>query len=164
MPPSDHEKEKIERLRRAMYSRTYADKLGPRERRSLESEHSGVPEDWQHKPEPVRREDLPLEAMLRPQRKKKSYSVLKLTLLTAAVFFVGAILFFGYYLFFGGASSISARNIDIAITGPTNIASAAPSPRSSHRPIMRSSSRHPRSRSRSKVIPKQYRASQCNSR
>ena len=126
MPPSDHEKEKIERLRRAMYSRTYADKLGPRERRSLESEHSGVPEDWAHKPEALRPEDLPLEAMLRPQRKKKSYSVLKLTLLTAAVFFVGAILFFGYYLFFGGASSISARNIDIAITGPTHIAGGEP--------------------------------------
>src|SRR3989344_5522280 len=126
MPPSDHEKEKIERLRRAMYSRTYADKLGPRERRSLESEHSGVPEDWAHKPEALRPEDLPLEAMLRPQRKKQSYSVLKLTLLVAAVFFIGAIIFFGYYLFFGGASSISARNIDIAITGPANIAGGEP--------------------------------------
>ncbi|RJQ35562.1 hypothetical protein C4568_00745 [Candidatus Parcubacteria bacterium] len=127
MPPSDHEGEKIERLRRAMYSRTYADKLGPRERRVLENEPTGVPEDWQHKPEPIKPEDLPLEAMLRPQRRKKgAYSILKFALLAAAVFFVGAILFFGYYLFFGGASSISARNIDIAITGPAQIAGGEP--------------------------------------
>ncbi len=126
MPPADHEKEKIERLRRAMYSRTYADKLGPRERRTLDTEQKGVPEDWQHKPEPIKPEDLPLDAMLRPQRQKKSYPVLMLMLLAAGVFFVGAILFFGYYLFFDGASSASARNVDIAITGPTHIAGGEP--------------------------------------
>lgn len=122
MPPSDHEKEKIERLRRAMYSRTYADKLGPRERRALDEEMSNVPEDWQPHEGP---QDVPLDRVMRPQ-KKPSYPILKLSLLVAAVFFVGAILFFVYYLFFGGASSISSRNIDIAITGPAEIAGGEP--------------------------------------
>lgn len=124
MPPSDHENEKIERLRRAMYSRTYAEKLGPRERRQLEENPSSIPEDWQHE-EKLRPNELPLEAILRP-RPKATYPILKLMLLGAAVFFVGAIFFFLYYLFFGGASSISARNIDIAITGPTQIAGGEP--------------------------------------
>ena len=124
MPPSDHENEKIERLRRAMYSRTSADKLGPRERRELEEHPSSIPEDWQHE-EKLRPNEMPLEAILRP-KPKPMYPVLKIALLGAAIFFVGALLFFLYYLFFGGASSISARNIDIAITGPTQIAGGEP--------------------------------------
>lgn len=122
MPPSEHENDKIERLRRAMYSRKYGEQMGPRERRALEESESSVPEDWARRqeerpPKPV----LPLEAIFVEQR-KRVLPILKWALGIAAVFFVCAILFFVYYLYFGGESAISARNIDIAITGPGQIA------------------------------------------
>ena len=47
MPPSGEE-ERIEQLRREMYSRKFGDEIGPRERRQLEEERSDVREDWPH--------------------------------------------------------------------------------------------------------------------
>ncbi len=118
MPPF-HEEEKIGRLRRAMYSRKYADKLGERERRGLEEGVSTVPEDWQHEPE-NKLTITPLEMIMRPPEPSRARGALKWILAAAVVFFVGAILFFVYYLYFG-MSAISARNIDIAITGPAQV-------------------------------------------
>ena len=49
MPPeSENEKEKLERLREAMYSRTISEKLHPRERRLLDTERSpqSAMSDW----------------------------------------------------------------------------------------------------------------------
>lgn len=107
-----------------MYSRKYADSLGPRERRTLEPEREQVPEDWEH---PEEREGvpvtiLPLEAMFSRASPSKIHAIARWLLVAAGLFFVGALGFFVYYLFFGGASAISARNIDIAITGPAQIA------------------------------------------
>ena len=121
MPP-DHEEEKIERLQRAMYSRKYGDEIGPRERRQFEPEQSAVPDDWRHVEQRPGKMMTPLEAIMRPPAPSRVRAILKWTLTAAIVFFVCAIGFFIYYLYFGGASSISARNIDIQITGPAKIA------------------------------------------
>ncbi len=122
MPPN-HEEEKLEQLRRTMYSRKYSDQMGPRERRAFESEQSAVPEDWEHaeREREQGRVLTPLEAIMRPPKPSRVRGILKWTLAAAAVFFVCAIAFFIYYLYFGGASAISTRNIDIAITGPAEI-------------------------------------------
>lgn len=47
MEPSEHEKEKIERLRRAMYSRSLSGMLGERPRHTLEKAQQVVGEDWE---------------------------------------------------------------------------------------------------------------------
>lgn len=121
MPPY-HEEEKIQRLKRAMYSRKYADKLGDRERREMEEGKSSVPEDWAHE-ERVNAPTLtPLQMVMRPPAPSRARGILKWVLGAAFVFFLAAIAFFLYYLYFGGASAISARNIDIVITGPAQIA------------------------------------------
>jgi hypothetical protein len=48
-PQPEHEKEKVERLREAMYSRALSDKIHPRERRELEEAKSVVLDDWKRK-------------------------------------------------------------------------------------------------------------------
>ena len=59
------EEEKIDRLRRAMYSRKFSDELGARERRPLDPKHEEVPEDWQHAEHTdAPKITLPLEAMM----------------------------------------------------------------------------------------------------
>ncbi len=104
-----------------MYSRKYADKLGERERRELDEEKYTVPEDWEHEPEKQVQVVSQLEAVMRPPRPSRARGVLKWVLGASLMFFLAAIAFFIYYLYFGGASAISARNIDIAITGPAQI-------------------------------------------
>lgn len=123
MPPY-HEEEKIGRLRRAMYSRKFGDTLGSRERRKLDPGHEEIPEDWeQGAAQSEKPTSLPLDAMLlRPAAPSRARAIMGWILVAAGLFFVGTLGFFAYYLFFGGASAISSRNIDIAITGPTQIA------------------------------------------
>lgn len=120
MPPNPEE-EKIARLRQAMYSRKYAQRLGERQRRELGQKQSAVPDDWQHEVRPGGPTQTPLEQFMGPPRPSPVRGLLKWTLGVAAIFFVGALAFFAYYLFFGGGSSISARNIDILISGPDQI-------------------------------------------
>ncbi|HWP61727.1 MAG TPA: hypothetical protein VN495_03920 [Candidatus Paceibacterota bacterium] len=124
MPPQG-DNDKIDRLRRAIYSRKYADQLGERERRALEAGHTDVPEDWQH--EEVKKEapqtKLPLEemAMQYVPAPSRTGGILKWILLAAALFFVAALAFFIYYLYFGGGAGLSQHNIDISVTGPSQI-------------------------------------------
>lgn len=120
MPPHDEE-EKIGRLRRAMYSRKFSDSLGPRERRKLDPEREEVPEDWEHEDAKEAPTILPLEAMM-PPRASAVRAIVRWALIASGIFFAGTLIFFAYYLFFGGAFAISSRNIDIAITGPAQIA------------------------------------------
>jgi len=120
MPPRDDE-EKIERLRRAMYSRKFGGMLGPRERRTLEQAREQVPADWEHPQMKEAPERLPLEAMM-ISAPSKARAIVGWVLVAAGLFFVAALGFFVYYLFFGGGSAISSRNIDIAVSGPAQIA------------------------------------------
>ncbi len=120
MPPERHDQEGIDKLRGAMYSRKYGNEIGPRPRHEFETEEPRIAEDWEHK-EPKRTQIDLLPAMVLPKR-NRTYSALKWLLGTSVLFFAGAIAFFVYYLFFGGAAGISARNIDISVTGPAEIA------------------------------------------
>jgi len=121
MEPADHEKEKIERLRRAMYSRDISDKLQDHPEHTLEPNRSIVGEDWK-RPEPQLSSTIVAPRVIGMAR-----SALRWVLGTSIVFFVGALLFFGYYFTFGGgALPASPGNIDIAITGPTQIAGGEP--------------------------------------
>lgn len=116
MEPSEHEQEKIERLRRAMYSRVYADKLKPRERREMQPPAPGAPEDFV-RPEPHFEGTIVAPAGLTIMR-----SVLWWVLGLAVVFFIGAVGFFVYYFMFGsGSLPASPDNISIAISGPPQV-------------------------------------------
>jgi len=117
-PSADHEHEKIERLRRAMYSRELSGKLKERPRHALEDIRPIVGEDWQHK------EGGAPATIVAPRTIGTMRMVLRVVLGVAIVFFLGAAGFFGYYFTLGsGATPASSRNIDIVITGPAQIAS-----------------------------------------
>src|SRR6185312_8723094 len=111
-PQPEHEKERVERLREAMYSREYSDKIHPRERRELSDVHPEVGDDWK-RPEP------PMEPMLvAPQTIGLGRTLLYWLLGSAIIFFVGAAGFFVYYFTIGGGSlPASPQNISIAVSG-----------------------------------------------
>lgn len=116
MEPSDLEQEKIERLRRAMYSRTLADKLRPRDRRELEPSHESAPDDFVHREAEVER------TMVAPRGISAMRNVLSWVLGIAIVFFVAAVGFFFYYFLFGaGSLPASPDNIAISISGPPQV-------------------------------------------
>ena len=120
-PGSSHEDEKIERLRRAMYSRTLADKLGERPRRELGQTRPLAGEDW-HRPEPTVR-----PSFVAPRTIGLMRTGLWWVLGISLIFFLGAAAFFGYYFTIGGGSSpVAAGNIDIAVAGPAQIAGGEP--------------------------------------
>lgn len=122
-PPQtgDHEKEKIERLRRAMYSRSLSPNIKERERRELDQHEEKIGEDW------VRPERQLSSTSVAPRTIGTARSALKVLLWTAVAFFVGALGFFGYYFFLGGGSApVSPGNIDISISGPLQVQSGSP--------------------------------------
>lgn len=119
MDPSEHDKEKIERLRRVMYSRSLSDKLKDRPRRTLGQSGDVVGEDFVEKQEP-RVEVGGINVA--PLAMGFARSALWWLLGAAILFFVSAMVFFGYYFLFGGGSRAgSASNIGIAVSGPTQI-------------------------------------------
>ena len=120
MPPSrdpSHEDEKIERLRRAMYSRELSPRLQEHERRTLNAREEVIGDDWKRdepKLEPVTSAPRTINVIRR---------ALWWLLALAVIFFIGAVAFFIYFFTFGaGSSGASASNIDIVITGPASIA------------------------------------------
>lgn len=125
MPPretgSDHEKEKIERLRRVMYSRSLSDNLKPRERREMHEEDSPVGDDWA-RPEPT------LSGIsVAPRTIGVARVAMRWLLYAALAFCIGAVGFFAYYFVVGpGSSPVSPGNIDIAVSGPLQISSGEP--------------------------------------
>lgn len=113
----DHEKEKIERLRRAMYSRQMQARLDVRSRRELKPERPVVGEDWR------RVEPGAPGSIVAPMGINIARRILQGLLVLSALFFVGAAAYFGYFFAFGGGSlRASSQNIDIAIGGPLQIA------------------------------------------
>ncbi|MBI2612924.1 hypothetical protein HYW59_03910 [Candidatus Kaiserbacteria bacterium] len=118
---SSHDEEKIERLRRAMYSRDLSEKLKDRPRRQMEEIRPIVGDDWKRE-EPV----LP-STMVAPRTIGVARKALWWVLGVAALFFVAAMLYFAYYFTFGGgASPASPGNIDIVVSGPPQIAGGDP--------------------------------------
>lgn len=125
MPPretaSDHEREKIERLRRVMYSRSLSEKIKPRDRRDLHEEESPVGDDW------ARAEPKLGGITVAPRTIGVARTALQWLLFAALAFCIGAVGFFSYYFILGpGSSPISPGNIDIAVSGPLQIASGEP--------------------------------------
>ena len=118
---SEFEKEKVERLKRAMYSRETSEKLKERPRRELQDIRPIVGEEWRH-------EESPLAASLvAPRAIALARRALWWMLGLAIVFFIGAAGFFTYYFTLGGgASPASAANIDISISGPPQISGGEP--------------------------------------
>ncbi len=119
--PSDHEKDRVERLRRAMYSRSLSPNIKDKPRRILQPGESPVGEEWQRKETPV------AGSRLAPRGIGLVRFVLKWLIGAAIAFFIGAVGFFAYYFFLGGgASPASPGNIDISVSGPLQIASGEP--------------------------------------
>ncbi len=117
----DFEQEKIERLRRAMYSRSLSDKLKDKPRHALDLAQPTVGEDWQHV-EPVL-----AGTNVAPRMMGYTRRVLWWFLAASVAFFIAALAFFSYYFIFGGGSHPAAPgNIDIAISGPPQIAGGEP--------------------------------------
>ena len=118
MPPhSDpsHEDEKIERLRRAMYSRSLSPRLSGRQRHTLGNTNETVGNDWT-------REEDHLEAVhVAPRTINLIRTALWWVLVAAIIFFISAVGFFIYYFTFGGGG-VGASNIDIVVSGPPTIA------------------------------------------
>ncbi len=114
--PSEHEKEKIERLRRAMYSRSLSDKLHDRERRTLDVDEADVNDDF------VRPEVQVSGLRVAPRAISFARHALWWLLGGALIFFLGALGFFGYYFLIGGGSlAASPNNISITVTGSPQI-------------------------------------------
>lgn len=116
MDYSDHEKEKIERLRRAIYSRSLSGKIKDRPRRMLEGDGISPPEDWSNPEQEATGAAVPkIEVM--PAR-----SMFRWFVFASAAFVVGAAVFFAYYFTIGGGFlPVASGNIGISISGPPNV-------------------------------------------
>ena len=121
MEPSEHEKDKVERLRRAMYSRSLSPKIHDRERRPLGQEQPSVGNEF------VKPQEDASGLVVAPRTIGVARKALWWLLGAAIIFFVGAIAFFTYYFLFGGGSfAASPSNIAISISGPPQIEGGAP--------------------------------------
>jgi len=118
---SEHDSDKVERLRRAMYSRKLSDDIRERPRRELDAEKPLVGEDF------TRIDPGAPGTIIAPRTIGVARTALWWLLVAAIVFFFGALAFFGYYFFFGaGSGSATASNISISVSGPPQIEGGAP--------------------------------------
>ncbi|KKW24684.1 MAG: hypothetical protein UY67_C0004G0002 [Candidatus Kaiserbacteria bacterium GW2011_GWA2_52_12] len=119
--PPHHEDERIERLRRAMYSRSIADTLRNRERRELTEEKPLVNDDWKRPEQEVKKE------IVAPRSMNFLRNIFWWILAGSGLFFLGAVFFFIYYFTFGiGSIPTSPNNIDIAVAGPSQVSGGQP--------------------------------------
>lgn len=121
MDPSDFEHEKIERLRRAMYSRKLSENIKERPRRALGDTDPLVGEEWGDDAEPL------AGSRVAPRVIGYTRKILWAFLGISIAFFIAALGFFGYYFAFGeGSNAAAPENIDIAISGPPQVAGGEP--------------------------------------
>src|SRR3989344_3898439 len=99
MDSSEHEKEKIERLRRAMYSRSLSGKIKEHPRRALSQDRITPPEDWE-KPE-----QESADTIAPPANTALAKNIFRWFLFALAAFFIGIAVFFAYYFTLGGGNS-----------------------------------------------------------
>ncbi len=120
-PSSDHERDEIERLRRAMYSRSLSEQLKDKPRRALEQGHSTVGDDW-------KRPEVGAPKVIAPPRGiSAARTGVRIVFGLSILFFLAAGGYFFYYFTFGsGAAPASAANIDIAIVGPPQVSGGEP--------------------------------------
>ncbi len=116
-PGPSSEVERIDRLRRAMYSRSLSKNLKERERREMEPTRPIVGEDFK-----VGELGVP-QVSVAPGGILFMRNILWWVLGASILFFTGTMMFFGYYFFFGqGSIGAAPGNIDIAIAGPAQVA------------------------------------------
>lgn len=117
MPPAD-DKNRIEELKKSLYSRSAPDVRTRRKLRFSPTE-STVKTAWGGDSEAV---DNPV---LNKQYEDHSMSFFTKLLIISLIFCIGAV-GIGAYLFFNGSNLISANNIAIDISGPVSIPGGAP--------------------------------------
>lgn len=118
-PPN--EDEKLERLRRAMYSRSQSPKLKDRPRRVLEEDPALVGEDWQRPEQEIS------GSIIAPRSISVGRGAMRWLLIAGVAFAVGAAVFFAYYFTLGGgAGPSSPGNIGISISGPPSVPGGEP--------------------------------------
>ena len=116
IPDSPEERQKIERLRQAMYSRTLSEQLKGRERRQLDPSREIVGDDFVHP------ESSLAPSTVAPRGLGIARTALWWVLIAAVIFFLAAVGFFAYYFTLGGgALTASPSNIDISVSGPPEI-------------------------------------------
>lgn len=120
MPPAD-EKNRIEDLKKSLYSRNAPDVRTRRKLRFTPTE-SNVKTDWNNPNEAQESRPAPV---LNQQYEDHSMSFFTKFLIGSLIFCIAAV-GIGAYLFFNGSNLISADNIAIDITGPVSIPGGAP--------------------------------------
>jgi len=120
MPPSD-EKNRIEELKKSLYSRNAPDVRTRRKLRFTPTE-STVRTDWKN---PNEAQGDQLAPILNKQYEDHSMSFFTKLLIGSFIFCVFAV-GIGAYLFFNGANLISGDNISINISGPVSVPGGAP--------------------------------------
>ena len=121
MEGSEHDQEKIERLRRAMYSRTLSEQLKDRPRRELDQSGAQIGGDF------VRVDEGVPGQTIAPRTIGLARKALWWILGGAIFFFIAALIFFAYYFFIGnGSGNASSSNIDISVSGPPQIEGGVP--------------------------------------
>jgi hypothetical protein len=116
----DQDKNRIEELKKSLYSRNAPD-VRTRRKLRFTDKPATVPTDWEH---PSEGENEPVVLNTEYQDRHHMSFFTKL-LIASAVFCVLAVSI-GAFIFFNGANLISANNIDIQITGPVSIAGGEP--------------------------------------
>lgn len=106
-------KSHIEELEKQIYRRDRTSPTLPREE-LLERPHAALPMAWEH-----------IDALSHDEIQAVRSSFFRNLFLGALAFFLLAA-GFGAYVIFGGSDSVSAKNLDISVIGPSNIAAGAP--------------------------------------
>ena len=121
MEPMPNDEEKMNRLRRAMYSRSLAPKFKDHQRRTLEGDRTDIAEDW-------KMQEPKLQGIVVAPRISGIWrSTMRWLGIALAAFFVGAAGFITYYFTIGGGSSpLPSGNIGISISGPSRVSGGEP--------------------------------------
>ncbi|MEK7107304.1 MAG: hypothetical protein AAB899_03915 [Patescibacteria group bacterium] len=119
--PMSNDEEKMNRLRRAMYSRSLSPKLKEHQRRMLDVDRTDVPEDW-------KRQEPELQGTaVAPRIYLEWRSVARWLVIAAIAFFIGVAGFLAYYFTIGGgATPRTSGNIGISISGPSRVSGGEP--------------------------------------
>lgn len=120
MPPSD-EKNRIEELKKSLYSRNAPDVRTRRKLRFTPTE-STVRTDWKD-PNELQQEQV--ATILNKDYEDHSMSFFTKLLIGSFIFCIFAV-GIGAYLFFNGANLISGDNISITVSGPISVPGGAP--------------------------------------
>src|SRR3989338_5285759 len=114
--PMPNDEEKMNRLRRAMYSRSLAPKLKEHQRRALEDDRTDVSEDWKRQYQELQ------GATVAPRIFLRLRSVVRWLGIALVIFLIGVAGFLTYYFTIGGGATTAASGkTGISISGPSRV-------------------------------------------